>query len=128
MRTRRCTSATIAGRQDKAKQYAVAAEALSEDDTLGDAYVTNCVHAGIAAADVICCARISEHSVGENHNDAADLLAPTAPDGRELANHLRTLLSMKTKAGYGAQLVGRTECVRAGRAMAALVDAMHKAS
>jgi len=36
-------------------------EALADDaNDVADAYVTLCVHAGIAAADVICCTRFGE--------------------------------------------------------------------
>ena len=46
----------------KAKQFVEAAEtveSLADDaNDVADAYVTLCVHAGIAAADVICCKRL----------------------------------------------------------------------
>lgn len=41
-----------------------------------DAYVPLCVHAGIAASDVVCCAKLGEHAQGENHDEAVGLLAP----------------------------------------------------
>lgn len=75
-RTRRCNEATIAGRLRKAEQFLDAAETIREfaDDEheTGDAFVTLCVHAGIAAADVLCCIALGEHAQGENHNDALD--------------------------------------------------------
>ncbi len=39
-----------------------------------DAAVTLAVHAGIAASDVICCARLGEHAQGKNHGEATGLL------------------------------------------------------
>ena len=52
-----CTQAVRSGRLKKAEQFAQAAETVQEfadeGDDIGDAYVTLCVHAGIAAADVI---------------------------------------------------------------------------
>ena len=52
----------------KARQFVEAAEtveALADDaNDVADAYVTLCVHAGIAAADVICCRRLGEHKAG----------------------------------------------------------------
>ena len=61
----------------KAKQFLEAAEtveALADDSNdVADAYVTLCVHAGIAAADVICCKRLGEHSRGEDHTAAVAL-------------------------------------------------------
>lgn len=41
-----------------------------ENNEVADAYVTLCVHAGIAAPDVICCASLGEHAQGENHSEA----------------------------------------------------------
>jgi hypothetical protein len=46
---------------------------------VADAYVTLLVHAGIAASDVICCARLGEHAQGDNHVEAVALLAPLTP-------------------------------------------------
>ena len=55
-----CAKAVRAGRLRKAEQFlTVAAETLDlagEQHDVGDAYATLCVTAGIAAADVICCA------------------------------------------------------------------------
>lgn len=127
MRTRSCTPATIAGRRAKALQFQTASETLALDDVLGDAYVTNCVHAGIAAADVICCARLGMHSVGQDHRDAVTLLSTAGADGPMLAAHLRTLLGLKTEAGYGASSVAAADRTRAGRAMDALMLAMQEA-
>lgn len=87
---------------------------------LNDAYVTLCVHAGVAAADVICCARLGKHSRGEDHGSAVGLLEQASPDH---AKHLRALLGMKTKAGYTALPVSGSERTRAGRAASALVEA-----
>jgi hypothetical protein len=44
-----------------------------EDGEIADAYVTLCIHAGIAAADVICCIRIGEHATGEDHAEAVKI-------------------------------------------------------
>jgi len=52
----------------KADQFYLAAETIAttiEDQDIADAYVTLCVQAGIAAADVICCARLGEHAQGD---------------------------------------------------------------
>jgi hypothetical protein len=124
MRTRECTPATISGRRAKALQFQVAADTIALDGSLGDAFVTNCVHAGIAASDVICCRRLGIHAAGQDHQDAVRLLATAGPDGRELSVHLRTLLGMKSSAGYDSVASSRDDCRRAARAMAALVAAM----
>jgi hypothetical protein len=89
-----------------------------DDEEIADAYVTWCVHAGIAASDVICCARLGQHHDGKNHNTATRLLATVETD---YSKHLKALLDMKTRSGYSALLTSRTDQRRAGRAAAALV-------
>ena len=126
-RTRNCDAATRGGRLAKARQFMDAAdliETLADDAAdVGDAYVTLCVHAGIAAADVVCCARLGRHARGDDHASAVELLERADPDA---AKHLRTLLSMKTKAGYTAIRVSGVEHTRAGRAARALVEAAER--
>lgn len=84
-RRRPCDDATIRGRLRKAEQFWDAAESVRElaDDEaeIGDVYVTLCIHAAIAAADVVCCVSMGEHAVGENHNQAIELVRRTRPDG-----------------------------------------------
>jgi hypothetical protein len=108
----------------KAEQFAdaaIAVDMLADEATdVADAYVTLCVHAGIAAADAICGARLGEYSRGENHDDAVALLSSV---DRNLAGHLRALLTMKTLAGYSHSPVSADRARRAGRAMAVLVEA-----
>ncbi len=100
MRTSPCDSGTRAGRRQKMTQFAAAADFILDfADEVGDAYVTLCVHAGIAAADVICCTRLGEIAQGENHNEAVQLLTRADPSS---AKYLQTLLGMKTRAGYSA--------------------------
>ena len=74
-------------------------EALADEDDLLDALVTLCVHAGIAAADVICCARLGEHATGQNHAEAVELLGRV---DKTSARDLSKLLGMKTRAGYSS--------------------------
>lgn len=113
-----------AGRLDKAKQFLDALrliDALIDDEhDLIDASITLAVHAGIAAADVVCCARLGQHASGDNHAEAVDLLARADPG---LAKDLRALLAMKTVAGYGARPSTVTSRRRAGRAATRLVRA-----
>lgn len=123
-RTRNCDAAVRAGRLAKARQFLDAADLIESlaDDAIdvADAYVTLCVHAGIAAADVICCARLGRHARGDDHGSAVELLEQANPD---VAKHLRSLLAMKTKAGYTAIPVSGSERTRAGRAAHSLVEA-----
>jgi hypothetical protein len=61
---KRCTPAIRAGRLVKAQQFHQAADLLSaaaDDSEVVDACVMLSVHTGIAAADVICCAKLGEH-------------------------------------------------------------------
>ncbi len=123
-----CPKHVRAGRLRKAEQFLAVAhdvEALADDDAdVGDAFVTLCVHAGIAASDVLCCAALGKHAGGQNHNETIDLLRSIDPD---TARHLRTLLDMKTKAGYTSVKVSASEIKRATRAAQALVEAARRA-
>jgi hypothetical protein len=126
-RSRRCDEATIVGRLRKAEQFLDAADTIREfaDDEheVGDVLVTLCVHAGIAAADVLCCVALGEHALGEDHNEALALLTRVRPDGAALAKSLRPLLGMKTRAGYSHQPVATDDRKRAYRAAEKLVRA-----
>jgi hypothetical protein len=112
-RTRRCDESVIQGRLKKAEQFWDAAELVREhaDDEaeVGDAYATLCVHAGIAASDVLCCIALREHAIGENHSEALALLRKVRPDGDRLSNALDVLLGMKTIAGYDAAPVSAAD-------------------
>ena len=112
------------GRLAKAEEFAAAAatvhELADEARDVSDAYVTLCVHAGIAAADAICAARLGRYSRGESHEEAAALLATV---DKSYARHLQTLLGLKTRAGYSHQRSTLQNALRAGRAMDALMTA-----
>lgn len=125
-RLRRSDEKTIAGRLRKAEQFMQAAEALREiagiEDDLSDAFVTLCVHAGVAAADVVCCIALGQYAQGEDHNAAVAHLSKVRPGGRELGNSLRTLLGMKTRAGYSHEQMDAIARTRAHRAAQRLLD------
>ena len=124
-RTRRCTAATIAGRLRKAEQFLDAAEPIDTfAGDVADAYITLCVHAGIAAADVLCCRRLGEHAQGDDQNQAVELLARA---DRASAKDLRTLLDQKTRAGYGEQASSASDRARAKRAASRLGEAARRA-
>jgi hypothetical protein len=123
MKTTRCTDAERRGRLNKARQFREAAELVNagtDDDELIDAYVTLCVHAGIAAADVICCARLGAHAQGQSHAEAIELLERV---DRKLAKDLASLLGMKTRAGYSPILSIQPTKKSARRCADRLVDA-----
>lgn len=126
-RLKGCDGDFATGRFRKAEQFLEAAEMtreLTDDEAdLGDAMVTLCVHAGIAASDVICCAALGHFVQGDDHNQAIAELSKVSPDGKQLGGDLRALLQMKTRAGYGAPPVTADQRKRAWRRAASLVEA-----
>ena len=128
MPEKNCTADFRMGRLNKAREFRLAAELLEErasgQDDLSDAYVTMCVHAGIAAADVICCWRLNVHHQGESHEEAVTLLARV---DRQLAGDLAALLRKKTAAGYGERASSTADRKQAKRAMERLVDSAQTA-
>lgn len=111
-----------AGRLAKARQFlqvADDAKELAHEEEVSDAVVTLYVHAGIAAADAICAGALGKHSRGENHQQAIQLLGTVDKDA---SNNLKTLLGMKTRAGYGHDPVSSQDLLRAARAARSLVD------
>lgn len=126
-RIRQCSGAVSAGRLRKAGQFLDAAETIRDfaDDEaeIGDAFVTLCIHAGIAASDTICCEALGHYVQGDDHNQAIAELSKVRPGGRELGNDLRALLQMKHRAEYGAVPVGAEHRKRAWRRAEGLVEA-----
>ncbi|MGH8867731.1 MAG: hypothetical protein ACRDYU_07030 [Actinomycetes bacterium] len=123
-RTHPCSPRTRTGRLAKARQFLDAAATIDEfaddESDVSDAFVTLCVHAGIAASDVLCCARLGVHASGENHEYAVALLRKV---DATLARDLATLLGMKTRSGYSAYATRVDDHRRAGRAAERLVAA-----
>jgi hypothetical protein len=76
-RTRPSSETIRLGRLKKETQFLDAAIVI--DDETPDASMVLLVNAGIAAADVICGARLGKYAVGENHNEAVALLAKADP-------------------------------------------------
>jgi len=122
-RIKDCTDAIRIGRLNKANEFHKAAVLLEDDSP--NASIDLLVDAGIAAADVICCARLGVHATGENHNEAS-LLLKQAEAGME--KHLRTLLNLKTKVAYTHQPATTDEHKKASRAAEALVEAARRIS
>lgn len=122
-----CDASMRGGRRRKAMQFYRAAcdiaDLAVEPGDVSDAYVTLLVHAGIAAADVLCCAWLGEHARGDNHADAVALLAKF---DAERAKDLRILLQVKTKAAYSHQRVTSSERAKARRACDRLIRAVEE--
>lgn len=132
-RRRACGPAEARGRLRKAGQFLAAAQLLEEfpdelGGEIGDAFVTLCVHAGIAAADAICCLAVGEHAQGDDHAEAVALLRSVSPGGTRLATALNDLLILKARAGYSHLPVSRDAPKRAARRARALVDEATKRS
>ena len=129
-RIKDCDEGVATGRFRKAEQFLAAARNvrdLADDEAeVGDVLVTLCVHAGIAASDVICCTALGHFVQGDDHNQAVAELSKVRPDGEKLGNDLRALLMMKTRAGYAAPPVTAEQRKRAWRRAEALVDAAAK--
>jgi hypothetical protein len=126
--TRNCSAAIRRGRLRKANGFFQAAQDVSALDDSGeahDAVVTLYVHAGIAAADVICCARLGKHSAGDNHAEAIALLETVS---RPSSRYLATLLALKTKAGYSHQPASEADVKKAERAASRLVESAREAT
>jgi len=122
--TKKCSAKDRAGRLAKARQFIDAAllidDFTSDGEDLADAYVTLCVHAGIAASDAICCARLGLHATGQDHSAATALLAQV---DKSLARDLQRLLGLKTKSGYSSAPSSAADRRTAQRTAARLVQA-----
>ncbi|MCS5713641.1 hypothetical protein NVV95_03615 [Herbiconiux sp. CPCC 205716] len=107
----------------KADEFADAAALLHDSDSgsadAPDAYVTLAVHAGIAAADVICIRRGLGYNASGNHEESLKLLEK---GDREAVKHLRRLLAVKTKAGYSTNSVSAADVRSASAAHLALLE------
>ena len=127
MTPKRCEPGVAEGRLAKAEQFHSAAATImahaDEAADVGDAYVTLCIHAGIAAADVICCKALGQHSHGSSHADAVALLKKVPKDGASLGAALNRLLQNKTRAGYSATPVNASMRAEAWTASTKLVQA-----
>lgn len=126
-RLKECDVGIAAGRLRKAEQFldvaAMVHDLADDDEDVGDALVTLCVHAGIAASDVICCAALGHLVQGQDHLQAVAELSKVPAEGRQLGNDLRALLQMKTRAAYGAPAVTPEQRKRAWRRAESLVRA-----
>jgi hypothetical protein len=126
-RLRKCDERIAVGRLRKAEQFLSVAETirdLADDEAeVGDAFVTLCIHAGIAASDAICCRGFGYFVQGDDHNQAIAELSKASPDGKKLSGDLRSLLQMKNRAEYGADPVSADQRKRAWRRAENLVEA-----
>lgn len=97
----------------------VAGEHVEESHSVAAALA---VLAGIAASDAACCAALGRRSRSQNHHDAEALLTDIAPDGRQAADRLRGLITIKDTAHYGLIHVSHQKLTSALRQAGQLVD------
>jgi hypothetical protein len=133
VKTRDCAAGEARKRLAAARKFLEVAEIYGdEDDPEGlRVAVANAVHAGIAAADAMCCARLGQHAVGDDHRAAADLVKGIGREGDEAAEALAVLLGIKNKAQYQTAGVGKSEttgAVRRARNLVELADRLVFAS
>jgi len=126
MSNRQCPPEVRSGRLKKAIDFLASADAIGiivETREGTESYLQLCILAGIAAADVICCAKLGHHNHGEDHNAAVSLLRSIDSAS---AKNLNVLFQMKIRSGYGHKSSGADDKKRAGRAATALVEVARK--
>jgi hypothetical protein len=123
--TQRCSHEDARNRLRHAHKFAeVAALTASEVDSVDYASVAAslAVLAGIAASDAACCIALGVRARGQDHREAAVLLAKVEPDGKKAAASLGRLLSLKDEAHYGLIDVGGSDLKAALRQAVILVE------
>lgn len=123
-RTQPCTTADARHRFQKARRFLEVAELLADepDPDYSSQSASLAVLSGIAAADAACCYALGRRSRGQDHRDAARLLAQVTPGGTESAQALNRLLDVKDEAQYGFFDVSGQDLKSALRQARALVS------
>ncbi len=111
-----CTTADARARLHDAEAFLDTAERATDPDVTA----TNAIHAGIAAADAICCFALRERSADANHTAAIALLRTV--DTR-LAATLARLLARKQQAAYESRDVTARDAATCIRQATTLADA-----
>jgi hypothetical protein len=125
-RTQACGSPQARQRLAQARRYLDVAE-LTADTSDADLEYSGvaasiAILAGIAAADAACCAALGKRSGSDNHQDAADLLAQIAPEGKRASMKLRQLISLKDSAHYGFLNISASQLKKSMRQAEQLVE------
>lgn len=130
-RTQPCGRNEATARLSQARAFLDTAELVVDDeDDLATANVATAlaVLAGIAACDAACCAVLGERARGQDHQLATRLVSRIAPNGQEMARHLKRLLDIKDGAHYGMVFVSAQKAHgalrQARRLIVAAQDAM----
>jgi hypothetical protein len=124
-RTQTCSDEDARNRLRHAHKFAdVAALTASEVDSVEYASVAASVAvlAGIAASDAACCKALGMRARGQDHREAAVLLAKVEPGGKKAAASLGRLLSLKDEAHYGLFDIGGSDLRAALRQAVILLE------
>ena len=124
-RTQTCSSEDARNRLRQARKFAeVAGLIASEGNDVEYASVAAslAVLAGIAASDAACCKALGRRARGQDHREAAALLANVEPGGKQAAASLGRLLSLKDEAHYGLFDIGGNDLKAALRQATGLVE------
>ncbi len=124
-RTQPCSDQEAVIRLHHARKFAEVAELIAtEGDDLEYARqaASLAVLAGIAASDAACCKALGRRARGQDHREAAALVARVEPGGKQAASSLGRLLSLKDEAHYGLLDVGGRDLRSALRQANALLD------
>ncbi|MEW6723020.1 MAG: HEPN domain-containing protein [Candidatus Micrarchaeota archaeon] len=74
--------------------------------------VINAIHCAISAADALCVFKKGMRSAGDSHTDAVAFFLSIDPADAQIKNaaqHLYSLISIKTAAEYGDRLLSRND-------------------
>lgn len=123
MATERLRPGSVADARNRriiATRYLEIAELAAAEEGPGanNVVVGIAVLAGIAASDAICLAAIGARYAGEDHAEAARVLART---DKRLGQELSKLVRLKPGAHYGSTFISDNDRVRALRAAGTLV-------
>jgi hypothetical protein len=103
-RTQRCSEADAETRLRHSRLFLEVAQLVADegdDVEYASPAAALAVLAGIAASDAACCKALGRRYRGQDHREAAAMLARVTPDGRQAANSLGRLLDLKDEAHYG---------------------------
>lgn len=124
-RTQRCSEADAATRLRHARLFLEVAQLVADegdDVEYASPAAALAVLAGIAASDAACCKALGRRYRGQDHREAAALLARVTPDGRQAANSLGRLVDLKDEAHYGLFDVAAKDLKSALRQASSLVQ------
>ncbi len=123
-RPKPCSVQDAIARLSKAEQFLLLAGLAVDDAALRSAEASNLVLAGIAASDVICCARLGRRSGAADHTAAVAMLATVDVSA---AKSLDALLRLKSVAQYDTANPTAQQLLSARRAAQALAAAARRA-